>query len=342
MTPRRDSSSQWGQWRWAGLITQAVHGVDPARPAVGSVQVSLLDQAAGRCNARRLRDDIRTRSRRALRVPARDLERVDQGQPQSARLQPAATRPTGSRRVSVAALGSARRRPRAVWWIAIGTGVSHGFYFYWLARALASGELSIVYPIARSAPAFLPLFAVLLLARACRFAARSASRWWWPACGPCRQMRASWDGSVSARPGAKFAWLTLLASIGYSLCDKAAMTRLNVAPGIRRFRRPWSTTCCSRSRGGGVHAARAATRAARGAGGGRAQRVAQCLPRRGCEFRELRADPASAAQRAGVVRRRRAPDSVLFAVAIGALRWRERPSRLRLSARSRPSWASRS
>ena len=53
--------------------------------------------------------------------------------------------------------------PRAVWWIAIGTGISHGFYFYWLARALESGKLSVVYPIARSAPAFLPLFAVLLL-----------------------------------------------------------------------------------------------------------------------------------------------------------------------------------
>ena len=31
-------------------------------------------------------------------------------------------------------------------------------------------------------------------------------------------------------PGAKYAWLTLLASIGYSLCDKAAMARLNAAP----------------------------------------------------------------------------------------------------------------
>lgn len=120
--------------------------------------------------------------------------------------------------------------PPAVWWIAIGTGISHGLYFYWIARALESGELSVVYPIARSAPAFLPLVAVPLLGES--VTARGAL-------GIAVVVAGMWAVQADAgvvgwqrfrAPGAKFAWLTLLASIGYSLCDKAAMARLNVAP----------------------------------------------------------------------------------------------------------------
>ena len=58
---------------------------------------------------------------------------------------------------------SAAEIPTKVWAIVAGTGICHGFYFYWLARCLELGELSVVYPIARSAPAFLPLVAIPLL-----------------------------------------------------------------------------------------------------------------------------------------------------------------------------------
>jgi uncharacterized membrane protein len=53
--------------------------------------------------------------------------------------------------------------PRGVWIALIGTSISHGFYFFLLGRALERGELTLVYPIARSTPALLPLIAVPFL-----------------------------------------------------------------------------------------------------------------------------------------------------------------------------------
>jgi len=221
--------------------------------------------------------------------------------------------------------------PRAVWWIAIGTGVSHGFYFYWLARALASGELSIVYPIARSAPAFLPLFAVLLLGEsvsirgALGIAVVVAGMW-------AVQADAGVVGWQRFRaPGAKFAWLTLLASIGYSLCDKAAMTRLNVAPWHSAIP-PAVVYYMLLSVAGGVvftplalrHVPRAELAAvARSEWRNAFLAAAVSFASYGLILQALRSAPVSY-----VVAARQT--SVLFAVAIGALRWRERPSRLRL------------
>ena len=221
--------------------------------------------------------------------------------------------------------------PRAVWWIAIGTGVSHGFYFYWLARALASGELSIVYPIARSAPAFLPLFAVLLLGEslsirgALGIAVVVAGMW-------AVQADAGVVGWQRFRaPGAKFAWLTLLASIGYSLCDKAAMTRLNVAPWHSAIP-PAVVYYMLLSVAGGVvftplalrHVPRAELAAVAHSEWRNAfLAAAVSFASYGLILQALRSAPVSY-----VVAARQT--SVLFAVAIGALRWRERPSRLRL------------
>jgi drug/metabolite transporter (DMT)-like permease len=118
--------------------------------------------------------------------------------------------------------------PPLVWALAAGTGVAHGLYFYWLSRALEMGELSVVYPIARSAPAFVPLVAVPLLGEAVTPSG---------ALGIAVVVAGMWAVQVDTRgdrpglrgllaPGAGFAWLTLLASIGYSLFDKAAMARL--------------------------------------------------------------------------------------------------------------------
>ena len=53
--------------------------------------------------------------------------------------------------------------PRSVWGYIAGSGVIHFFYWLCLSRAYMSGEISYVYPIARSAPGFIPFFAFLFL-----------------------------------------------------------------------------------------------------------------------------------------------------------------------------------
>ena len=53
--------------------------------------------------------------------------------------------------------------PREVWIYIIASGVVHFGYWFSLSRAYTLGEISFVYPIARSAPAFIPLFALLFL-----------------------------------------------------------------------------------------------------------------------------------------------------------------------------------
>jgi drug/metabolite transporter (DMT)-like permease len=221
--------------------------------------------------------------------------------------------------------------PSAVWWIAIGTGISHGFYFYWLARALESGELSVVYPIARSAPAFLPLFAVPLLGES--ISARGAL-------GIAVVVAGMWavqaDSGVVGwqrfrAPGAKFAWLTLLASIGYSLSDKAAMTHMNAAAWHSAIP-PAVVYYVILSIAGGLVFTPLALRRVSGAelvAVARAEwpnafvAAVISFASYGLILEALRTAPVSY-----VVATRQI--SVLFAVAIGALRWRERPSRLRL------------
>ena len=68
--------------------------------------------------------------------------------------------------VSVAVLAFALQlpiAPRSVWGYIMGSSVIHFLYWVCLSRAYMSGEISYVYPIARSAPGFLPFFAFLFL-----------------------------------------------------------------------------------------------------------------------------------------------------------------------------------
>ena len=68
--------------------------------------------------------------------------------------------------VGIAALAFAIKLPsvpKPVWVYIIASGVVHFFYWFFLSRAYMSGEISYVYPIARSAPGFIPLFAFLFL-----------------------------------------------------------------------------------------------------------------------------------------------------------------------------------
>lgn len=53
--------------------------------------------------------------------------------------------------------------PQPVWTFIIASGVVHFLYWFSLSKGYASGDISYVYPIARSAPGFIPLFAFLLL-----------------------------------------------------------------------------------------------------------------------------------------------------------------------------------
>ena len=118
--------------------------------------------------------------------------------------------------------------PERVWWLLAGTALFHGLYFYWMTRAFEHGDLTLVYPIARSTPAFIPLVAAPLLGE--RISAGAAF-------GIAIVVAGIWlvgaGGGVSRSalrsPAARYAYLTLAAGVGYSLVDKASMATLGAA-----------------------------------------------------------------------------------------------------------------
>jgi drug/metabolite transporter (DMT)-like permease len=118
--------------------------------------------------------------------------------------------------------------PAAVWKLTAATGIAHGLYFYFMSRAYEEADLSLVYPIIRSTPAFLPLIAVPLLGE-------SISPW--GALGIAILVAGIWliqaDRHLELRAwrsrGIRFACLTLAATIAYSLLDKQAMVHLSEA-----------------------------------------------------------------------------------------------------------------
>jgi drug/metabolite transporter (DMT)-like permease len=118
--------------------------------------------------------------------------------------------------------------PAVVWKLTAATGIAHGLYFYFMSRAYQEADLSLVYPIIRSTPAFLPLIAVPLLGE-------SISPW--GALGIAILVAGIWliqaDRSLKVRAwrsrGIRFACLTLAATIAYSLLDKQAMVHLSEA-----------------------------------------------------------------------------------------------------------------
>jgi drug/metabolite transporter (DMT)-like permease len=119
--------------------------------------------------------------------------------------------------------------PGRVWWLLAGTGVFHGLYFYWMTRAFEHGDLTLVYPIARSTPAFLPLVSVPLLDErvspgAALGIAIVVAGIWLVGAG------AGVSRSALLSKGARFAFATLAAGVGYSLVDKVAMSTFGAAP----------------------------------------------------------------------------------------------------------------
>ena len=53
--------------------------------------------------------------------------------------------------------------PKSIWGYIVGSSIIHFLYWLCLSRAYTTGEISYVYPIARSAPGFIPFFAFLFL-----------------------------------------------------------------------------------------------------------------------------------------------------------------------------------
>jgi drug/metabolite transporter (DMT)-like permease len=118
-----------------------------------------------------------------------------------------------------------RSIPAEVWGLVLLTGPTHALYLYWMSRAYEHGDLSLVYPIARSTPAFLPLVAVPLFGEVLHpigglGIAAVVVGMWLVHLGPGFERR-SLTGLAT-----RYALLTLLATVAYSLIDKAAMARL--------------------------------------------------------------------------------------------------------------------
>lgn len=118
--------------------------------------------------------------------------------------------------------------PSLVWWLLPATAVAHTAYVYWLCRAFEHGDLSLVYPIARSTPALLPFAAVPLLGEqislqgALGIGVVVAGVWLIQGVG-------RWTLRELAQPAARYAFLTLGATVAYSLIDKAAMASLSTS-----------------------------------------------------------------------------------------------------------------
>src|SRR5437667_9471593 len=113
-----------------------------------------------------------------------------------------------------------REIPAPVFALVLLTGPTHAFYSYWMCRAYEHGDLSLVYPIARSTPAFLPLFAVLMFGEALHpigvlGIAIVVAGMWLVHLGP------GFDRPSLVGPATRYALLTLLATVAYSLIDKA-------------------------------------------------------------------------------------------------------------------------
>lgn len=123
---------------------------------------------------------------------------------------------------------------RAVWlWILL-SGVVHALYALFLSRAYERGDLSLVYPIARSTPAFVPFVAVPLLGETITpggglgIVLVVVSIWAIQAAGLVGHRRNALRALL--RPENAFAYWTLAATVAYSLTDAQVMRLLDRGP----------------------------------------------------------------------------------------------------------------
>ena len=220
--------------------------------------------------------------------------------------------------------------PRA-WACLAATTACHTGYFWWLSRAFEHGDLTLVYPIARSTPAFLPLVAAPLLGErlspvgVAGIATVVAGMW-------LVQLGAGLRRGAFAGRATRYAFLTLATTVGYSLFDKAAMAQLAAHPWSGALPRAlfwnlilWSSAGClfsalvARRRGPAALVA-----AARADLAGPSRAAAVSLVGYALILEAFTRAPASY-----VVAVRQV--SVLFALGLGVLRLRERPGRARIA-----------
>ena len=127
--------------------------------------------------------------------------------------------------------------------IAMLSGLLHFLYWLWLARSLETGDLSRVYPIARSAPALVLVVAVLFMGE--QVSLPGAVGVLLAALGVYTISFDRLTPAALARPlrnlrndtAIRYAFLTLLAVAGYSIVDKQAVTRFH--PVAFAFIYPW-------------------------------------------------------------------------------------------------------
>ncbi len=142
------------------------------------------------------------------------------------------------------------------YWLLATTGIAHGVYLYGLSLALSGGDLSLVYPIARSTPAFLPLIAVPLAGEHLTAGgiigiATVVVGMWTVQFGGAGGTGRLDSGSLWHRltaPHFRFAYLALAATVVYGLLDKALMLELTagalpgpIPPAVFCFFALWLT-----------------------------------------------------------------------------------------------------
>jgi len=219
--------------------------------------------------------------------------------------------------------------PRA-WACLAATTLCHTGYFWWLSRAFERGDLTLVYPITRSTPAFLPLVAAPLLGE--RLSALGLA-------GIATVVAGMWLVQLGAgprrgafrEPATRDALLTLATTVGYSLFDKAAMAALAGQAWSGAVPRAvfwnlalWSAAGCLFTALVARHRGLAALRAAaRTDLAGPSRAAAVSLVGYALVLQAFTLAPASY-----VVAVRQT--SVLFALGLGVLRLRERPGRPRI------------
>jgi drug/metabolite transporter (DMT)-like permease len=220
--------------------------------------------------------------------------------------------------------------PPTAWACLAATTACHTGYFWWMSRAFEHGDLTLVYPITRSTPAFLPLVAGPLLGErlnpggALGIAVVVAGMW-------LVQAGAGLRWHAFAEPAARYAYLTLATTVGYSLLDKRAMAELAAHPWTSAVPRAlfwnlvlWSASgCVFGALVAGRRGGRALLAAARTDLAGPTRAALVSLAGYTLVLEALATAPASY-----VVAVRQT--SVLFALLLGVLQLRERPGRPRI------------
>ena len=121
--------------------------------------------------------------------------------------------------------------PSPVWVYIFASAFVHLFYRLFLTQAYTVGEISFVYPITRSAPAFLPIFAFLFLNE--RISIQGLIGILCVMCSILLYQQRDKNLNFKAffrflrEPEAIWAYATLASVIGYSLIDKQGMSTIH-------------------------------------------------------------------------------------------------------------------